>query len=187
MQRSVLRWGGCVRLWVHAGFGGRGDPHLDGRGPCELGWGVYARLEGLCHTWGVEGGALQLQTRNVLGKKRVILAVPGWGGWWKFGARVIKEHWRPSTGAGGTEPAPSPGEVPLAHCPQEELGGLLGGAGREQPRLLQGAQGPGTRHLGELGARRSLGEKLGGLPRQGEARGDAGDSRGGGCGDAGYP
>lgn len=79
----------------------------------------------------------------------------------KFGARVIKERWRPSTGAGGTEPAPSPGEVPLAHCPQEELGGLLGGAGREQPRLLQGAQGPGTRHLGELGARRSWGGSWG--------------------------
>lgn len=109
------------------------------------------------------------------------------GGRGKSGARVVKERRRPmerpSTGVGGTKPAPSPGEVPLTHCPQEELGGLLGGAGQEQPRLLQGAQGPGTRHLGELGAWRSWDLGDGGLPRQWEARGDSGDSGGGGYGD----
>lgn len=43
--------------------------------------------------------------------------------------------------------------MPLTCCPQEKLGGLLGGAGREQPHLLQGAQGAGTHCLGEWGAR----------------------------------
>lgn len=47
--------------------------------------------------------------------------------------------------------------VPLTCCPQEELGGLLGGAGREQPHLLQGAQGAGTHCLGEWGAWRWAG------------------------------
>lgn len=58
----------------------------------------------------------------------------------------------------------------LTCCPQEELGGLLGGAGREQPHLLQGVQGAGTHCLGEWGAR-GVGWESGGMPERGEVWG----------------
>lgn len=71
--------------------------------------------------------------------------------------------------------------APLTFCPQEELGGLLGGAGREQPHLLQGAQGAGTHCLGEWGAQGWAGtvRECWSIGKYGE---HSGDSEGRGCG-----